>query len=144
VASILSHPRPALRVAATGIQYSQMFKYMMTRMDEMAQNSYDWQAAAESHEQSKKIETLLRHIRFISLANEAMLEIMGEKLGVLESDVAKKMEEIDARDGRPDKRMSSRPVECPRCKWINDSSRPACIYCGAPVEAGEFFEPPFK
>ncbi len=117
---------------------------MMTRIDEMAQSSYDWQSASESHEQSKQIAALMRHVRFISLANEALLEIMAEKLGIDESAVARKMEEIDTRDGRADQRMSSRPVECPKCKWVNDSARPTCIYCGDPVVAGEFFEPPFK
>lgn len=112
-------------------------------MEINGQSSYDFQASAESHEQSRKLEGILRHLRFMSMANEAMLEILTERVGVTEEELRRKMAEIDARDTRRDGRMSSMPSPCKKCGQTVDSSKVMCLYCGEPVDAGEFFESPF-
>ena len=70
------------------------------------------------------------------LANQAMWEILSEKLGVTDKELVKKMNEIDLRDGKLDGKGDSSSLtstECPDCGKKIGKRRTNCYWCGARV-----------
>ena len=78
-------------------------------------------------------EDLKRKVDALAIAVEAMSEILQERLGVSDSAILEKMQEIDGRDGRLDGKTSPVVLLCPECGRKSNSSHSACIYCGAPL-----------
>lgn len=68
------------------------------------------------------------------LANQAMWELFSKKLGVTESELVKRMNEIDLRDGKLDGKISKvQVIECDDCGHRIKKQRPNCYWCGAKV-----------
>lgn len=74
---------------------------------------------------------LKRRIDALTLASQALWEIVREQTGLDDEAVILKMQEIDLRDGVADGRISQPPVACPKCSRNNRAGRNSCIYCGA-------------
>jgi hypothetical protein len=89
-------------------------------------------AAAKADDSRIVIADLRRKVERMALACQAMWELTRAQSGLDDRDIERKIEEIDARDGSPDGRMSGRLVPCPACGRTTHSKRPACLYCGAP------------
>ena len=68
----------------------------------------------------------------VSLMAVAAIELL-EELGISESRIAKKMEEIDLRDGQADGRMSA-PKNCPDCGNKVSARRSSCYFCGSRIK----------
>ena len=71
------------------------------------------------------------------LANQAMWEILSDKLGITDNDLIVKMNEIDLRDGKLDGKVDSSRLtatECPDCGNKIGKRRTNCYWCGARVE----------
>jgi hypothetical protein len=100
--------------------------------------------AANASERAKQLEReiddLKRRADALTIANQALWEILRVKLGLDDQIVVRKMQEIDLRDGEADGKISPRPVTCPRCSRNSNSKRRACLYCGAALPAGHLFE----
>lgn len=71
------------------------------------------------------------------LVTEAMWELLSERLGITVGDLAARVREIDARDGRVDGRRDSVPlasqVRCPSCQAVVPTGKTTCQFCGAGV-----------
>lgn len=78
-------------------------------------------------------ERMVADFERLHLATAAMWELIGERLGLDDSDLIEKMREIDLRDGVEDGRVRPQPRACPSCDRPNHGRRPACIYCGHEV-----------
>ena len=63
----------------------------------------------------------------LALVNQALWEIVQERLGLDAGDLEAKMREIDGRDGR----MTAGVTICPTCQRPNAGGRSVCLYCGA-------------
>jgi hypothetical protein len=74
-----------------------------------------------------------RRIDRLSLACQAMWELLRDKAGVTEDELRDKILEVDLRDGSTDGKMASFIVECPHCKARTNSRRPTCIICGLEI-----------
>lgn len=75
------------------------------------------------------------------LANQALWEILKEKLGATDRDLAEKIMEIDLRDGKLDGRLSSAPADCPKCGSKISREFNRCLFCGYnAVHSGSAFE----
>ena len=61
----------------------------------------------------------------------AMWELLSEKTGLTENDLATRIAEIDARDGVADGKMTYTPVKCPQCQRTIFPKQQKCLYCGA-------------
>jgi len=70
--------------------------------------------------------------RFSSLAliTRALFELLAERAGLTEQDLAKKMNEIDLRDGKADGKMSATPKKCPSCGSVMSTRFNRCLFCG--------------
>lgn len=86
-------------------------------------------ADEELHVEILKLET---KVNALALVCEAMWELLSEKTGLDAGDISRRMDEIDARDGRRDGRMNIRPSDCPRCQRPLQAGLDNCIYCKAP------------
>ncbi len=99
----------------------------------------DAQRAAESAEAkvdrcANKVENLQRHVERLSLACQAMWELLRGCSDLTEEDLEKKMLEIDGRDGCVDGKLGVQALDCPSCGRKTSSKRDSCVFCGAPVK----------
>ena len=89
-------------------------------------------ALSETRDLRSDVERLL-------LITEALWGILQEKHGLSEADLARRIEDIDLKDGRLDGRLApAPPLACPGCGKILPKHRPACLYCGAEVAQDPF------
>ena len=98
------------------------------------------QAADRANRLQGDMDDLKRRADALTIACQALWEILRERVGVDDQTVLRKMQEIDLRDGQADGKISARPVACPRCSRNSNSKRRACVYCGATLPAGHLFE----
>ena len=88
-------------------------------------------AIDESNMRKREIEFLANEVGRLFMINQALWELVGEKLGLSDEDIIEKVNEIDGRDGRLDGRKAkSEPGSCPACGRILLRGKPVCIYCG--------------
>jgi predicted Zn-ribbon and HTH transcriptional regulator len=98
-------------------------------------------AAVDSAKESKEdAQSLRRKIDALALANQALFEILAERLGIKERDVVRRMVEIDQRDGRKDGKMGGAPLPCRKCGRTTNTAQKYCVYCGEPVTDGNLFQ----
>ncbi|MCJ8329490.1 MAG: hypothetical protein HRT89_21410 [Lentisphaeria bacterium] len=64
------------------------------------------------------------------LINQAMWEIMSEKLGVSNDELNAKVNEIDLRDGIKDGVGRPAPLDCPECDSKICMKFNRCLFCG--------------
>lgn len=76
------------------------------------------------------LEDLERRTESLTLACQALWEILQEELNLSNETILKKMQEVDLRDGVLDGRVSVDVAACPSCQRSNKASRANCIYCG--------------
>ena len=69
----------------------------------------------------------------VALTCQALWEVLRDELGIPESRMIAKMEEIDLRDGRADGRISGQVRDCPQCGRRFSTRRKDCLYCGEPL-----------
>ena len=70
------------------------------------------------------------------LLSQAMWELMSERFGITTADLAARVREIDARDGRVDSKKSvvaEAQVRCPSCQAVVPAGKTVCQFCGAEV-----------
>ena len=92
-------------------------------------------AARQAQNQVRILEANLAKALMI---NEALWELMRDKLKLTEEDINNKLYEIDMRDGVLDGK-NQRPVsECHECHRKVSSRHPACLYCGAVIDDSVF------
>ncbi len=78
----------------------------------------------------------------LALVCQALWEVVRQETKLNDADIAKKIEEIDLRDGKRDGRITGRPMKCTKCGRPTHTRQRACMYCGTPVDAGHLVEKP--
>lgn len=74
----------------------------------------------------------------LAMLNQAMWELIGERLHMTDADLERKAQEVDLRDGKADGKMSSHPLRCPECGRVSNSRHKKCLYCGLLFEGSAF------
>jgi len=95
--------------------------------------------AAESAEArvdryARRLDEVQRHVERLSLACQAMWELLREVSDLTEEELEKKILEVDGRDGCVDGKIGVQPVDCPACGRKTSSKRSSCVMCGAPIK----------
>jgi hypothetical protein len=72
------------------------------------------------------------------MINEALWELIRDKLHLTEKEFFDKLYEIDMRDGTIDGKNQRPVVECPKCHRRVSSRHAACIYCGQILDDSVF------
>ncbi|HKQ57445.1 MAG TPA: hypothetical protein VJY35_06220 [Candidatus Eisenbacteria bacterium] len=80
-------------------------------------------------------------IERLALVTEAMWELLSEQTNVTVADLAARIRELDAKDGKMDGRRGPPPdapkVYCTACQAVVPHGRKDCQFCGAPAPGGE-------
>ncbi len=97
-------------------------------------------AMSKADRYAQEIAALKRHTERLSLACQAMWELVRERTGLTEEEIEVKILEIDARDGRIDRKIATRHLACPSCGKPTNSKRTICVLCGAPLTRDHQFE----
>ncbi len=97
------------------------------------------ESAAESAESkaersARAVEDLQRQVERLSLACQALWELLRECSDLTEEDLERRIFEIDGRDGCVDGKIGMQPVDCPACGRKTNPKRNSCIFCGAPIK----------
>jgi len=77
-----------------------------------------------------EVRELQAKVDHMSLACQAMWELLREYSGLPEQAILERMKEIDLRDGTEDGKISITTVECPTCGKPSNSRRSSCVHCG--------------
>jgi hypothetical protein len=76
----------------------------------------------------------------LALVCQALWELLRQETGLKDADIAKKMAEVDLRDGKRDGRIMGKAVNCAKCARPTPARQRTCVFCGAPVEQGHVVE----
>lgn len=87
-----------------------------------------------------EISDLKRKADALTIACQALWEIVKSQSNLEDSVLLKKMQEIDGRDGKIDGKISKTLLTCSKCKRKTNSQRTQCLYCGHKLEGGHVFE----
>ena len=71
-----------------------------------------------------------RRLDKLSLACQALWELLKVRTDLTIEDVYNKMEEIDLRDGHKDGKISGTVLKCSSCGRTINTLHSVCIYCG--------------
>ena len=77
-----------------------------------------------------EVDDLKRKADALTIACQALWEIVREQMGLSDEAIIRKMQEIDLRDGTPDGKITATIAECPSCRRTNNAARRNCLYCG--------------
>lgn len=83
---------------------------------------------------SEDIADLKQHTERLSLACQAMWELLRDFSDLTEEHIENKILEIDSRDGKVDGKMSPQLLDCWECGRPTNSRRSNCVMCGAPID----------
>lgn len=106
----------------------------------MEANSKASTANNKAQRANTKLSQLEQKVNHLSIACQAMWEILKEKSKVSEKEIEEKIIEIDLRDGRADGKISTTIVECFQCNRKINSTKKSCFYCGTPIKKTHLFE----
>lgn len=82
----------------------------------------------------------LRHrVERLTLACQALWELLRERLNVSDTELMDVMRAIDLRDGHADGRIGHSVVRCEQCQRPNSGGAQACVYCGASIAPAHVF-----
>ncbi len=102
------------------------------RISEAKQDASE--AAIKAGANQTEIHTLQDQVDHLSLVCMAMCELM-EDIGFNKSMLAAKIQEIDLRDGKQDRKLT-RKKECPKCTRVVAGRHVKCVYCGTQIKPG--------
>jgi hypothetical protein len=89
-------------------------------------------AVADGTIHTNRIEDLNERVDTMAMLLRGMWALLEEQ-GLTPDQLMAKLEELDARDGVRDGRMTSTPVPCPSCGSKVPAGLPKCQFCGAEV-----------
>lgn len=75
----------------------------------------------------------------LALVCRAMFELLEERTGLTEQELAKKIAEVDLRDGHADGKMTAIARPCPSCDSVMSPRFNRCFFCGYRDVAGDPF-----
>lgn len=94
----------------------------------------------EAEKYSSSTDGVQASVNRLSLACQAMWELLRENSDLTESDLENKINDVDLRDGKADGKICIRVVTCSSCGKNTNSKRNTCIMCGAPIRKAHQFE----
>lgn len=92
--------------------------------------------AERSHVDIKELE---RRVEKLTLATNAVWELLRETPGFTDEQLTTKMREIDSRDGKMDGKIAPAVLECPSCHKKNTLRRRTCLYCETELQGDQLF-----
>lgn len=97
-------------------------------------------ALSKADRYAADIADVRRQVERLSLACQAMWELLRDRSDITEEDLEAKILEIDARDGRVDGKIATTMTTCSSCGRPTNSRRGSCVICGATLKREHPFE----
>jgi len=91
-------------------------------------------AREQSSMMARELKDLNHQIARLSLLNQALWELIRERIKVTDAELEQKAREVDLRDGVEDGCVTNTPLQCPRCGRVSNSKHWKCLYCGQDFE----------
>jgi hypothetical protein len=76
------------------------------------------------------VEQVEGRVAALALICRALFELLQEKTGVTQQELAAKITAVDVRDGKADGRMTPQPMQCPACQSMMAPRFNRCLFCG--------------
>lgn len=96
-------------------------------------------ARSQAEKTALSVEGLKRDVERLFMVAEAIWTFLKEQHDYTDDDLARRIREIDLRDGRLDGQVAREgPRLCPHCQRPLDKTRDYCIYCGQLIQRGPF------
>lgn len=108
------------------------------QIESVREEAQDASWAARS--QSSRIEAVEAQVERLTLASQAMWELLRDHSGLTEGQLYSKILEIDGRDGSVDGSISSEVIVCPHCGKNTNTNKLRCVYCRKPVKPKHQFK----
>ena len=112
--------------------------YQQGRINAATNKAEQAQSAAERARW--ELDSLKRKADALTIACQALWEIVRAQGGLSDELILGKMQEIDARDGRVDGKISATLAPCPACGRSSNAARKSCLYCGEILPVSHVFE----
>ena len=109
--------------------------YQHRRAEERARD-----AEAVANRQRVRVDDALYQIERLTLACQAMWELLREHTDLTDDHLKAKILEIDARDGTVDGKIGHKVIDCPECGQKTNTRRARCVFCGASVQSDHLFK----
>ena len=97
------------------------------------------QSAHKAERVQQNLEDLQERIDKLALLNYALWSLLQEKLGVDESELLARVEELDLKDGKLDGRMTGGVINCPHCQRPLSKRHRKCLYCSYELQVDNTF-----
>ena len=97
-------------------------------------------AMSKADRYAADIADVRRQIDRLTLACQALWELLRDRSELTEEDIEAKILEIDARDGSVDGKIATKLLSCSSCGRPTNSRRSFCVMCGAPLKREHQFE----
>ena len=81
-----------------------------------------------------RVRDLEHEVDRLKLLNQALWELLREKLKVTDAELEKRIADVDMRDGIKDGKMTTVALKCPSCSRVSSSKHWKCLYCGQEFE----------
>jgi hypothetical protein len=94
-----------------------------------AQNTADY-AASKIDNISVSRDNTKQELEELTLACQAMWELLRDHIGFTDDHLKAKIHEIDARDGTIDGKIGAELIDCLHCGQKASTTKPRCVYCG--------------
>ncbi len=114
-------------------------------MGSRSQRTYEAAVQAEDSKMAAddalgRVQELEWKVNKLMLVNHALFELASQRLGITETDLLNKMNEIDLRDGKLDGKEPTQPATvCEECSRTYSRRHNHCLYCGHVNHAGTAF-----
>lgn len=82
----------------------------------------------------RQIRELEQQVQRLMLLNQALWELLRDRLQLTDGDLERMAHEVDMRDGVEDGRMTDTALRCPTCGRVSSSKHWRCLYCGQQFE----------
>lgn len=83
-----------------------------------------------SAEPQAEVKELTHQVQRLSLLNQALWELIRDRLQLTDAQLEEMARQVDLRDGVEDGKMTAQPVRCPACSRVSNSKHFKCLYCG--------------
>ncbi|HNR32363.1 MAG TPA: hypothetical protein PKI11_15835 [Candidatus Hydrogenedentes bacterium] len=113
---------------------------MQARMagETIAASSATQRTAQAANEMRTALRDMQDEVDRLCLLNQALWELLRDRLGVTDADLERVAYEVDMRDGKADGKITAHAVRCPTCGRVSNSKHAKCLYCGQLFEKPMF------
>jgi hypothetical protein len=106
-----------------------MLEHLWEYQAELSQDRRISTARGDAQRAGEQVRSMERQVEALVLLNQALAELLCERLGVREDEVLAKVTEIDLRDGNRDGKVAG-AVQCAQCSRPFSRRLQRCLYCG--------------